>query len=42
MSEKHIMHVFEWKFTYKSFENRHIFEDSAGKPLRNSFMTQKM
>ena len=37
MSEKHIMHVFELKFNYKSFENRRTFEDGATKPLRNGF-----
>ena len=41
MSEKQIMYVFEWKFTYKPFENRQSFEDGAGKPLRTSFTTLK-
>ena len=42
MFEKHIMHVFEWKFTYKPFENKHSFEDGAEKPLRNIFTTLKI
>ena len=42
MSEKHMMHVFECKFTYKPLENRHTFEDGAAKPLKNSFTTLKV
>lgn len=33
MSEKHIIHVSEWKFTYEPFENKHSFDDGAVKPL---------
>ena len=27
------MHVFEWKFIHKPYEDRQFFKDDAGKPL---------